>query len=246
MKPLLFVLTACILFFACQREIDFGNGTNTGSIVKCTGCSYLPVCDSTKLQYIDSTASGTDTLSATLAILGDTAINGRKFTRVTPFAAFSLGLLYNCDGGDYRIYQDVPHLGIDIDSLVQSLGLPFPIGAITIPSKIETTILKANAAAGATWSDTVFKFSPLPIFTVVAKLDYKIEEKGIQRTVLGKRYNNIIHVSSKLNVAVPLLPVPVNFSVDYYFADGIGIIETKTANNGVVQTQSKLYQYKIK
>ncbi|MDB5206897.1 MAG: hypothetical protein JWR72_1972 [Flavisolibacter sp.] len=247
MKHLVSLLIVCSLFVACQREIGFDDGTTpVNTNVRCTACSFLPVCDSTKLVYVDSTAFGTDTTRSTLAILGDTIINGRKFTRVTPFAAFGQGLLYNCNGGDYRIYQDVPDLGIDIDSLVQTLGVPFPIGSIPIPSKIETTILKATAAAGATWSDTVFKFSPLPIITIVAKLDYKIEEKGVQRIVLGKSYSNVIHVSSQLNIVVPLFPVPVDVSVDYYFADGIGIIETKTMSNGVVQVQSKLLSYKIK
>ena len=247
MKRLLTLLLLSLLLAACQREIRFDSGTTSlSNNVRCTACSYLPVCDSTKLVYVDSTAAGADTTSSTLAILGDTTINGRKFARVTPFAAFSQGLLYNCDGGDYRIYQNVPDTGINIDSLIQSLGLPFPVGNIPIPSKIETTILKSTAAAGTTWSDTVFKFSPLPIFTIVAKLDYKIEEKNIQRTVLGKSYNNVIHVSSKLNIVVPLVSVPVDFSVDYYFANDIGIIETKTISNGVVQVQSKLYQYKIK
>jgi hypothetical protein len=246
MKHLLSLLALFIVLIACQREINFGDGTNNAANRRCTSCSYLPVCDSTKLVYVDSTAFGTDTTRSTLAILGDTTINGRKFTRVTPFAAFGQGLLYNCDGGEYRIYQDVPHLGIDIDSLVQSLGLPFPIGAIPIPSKIETTILKSNAAAGATWSDTVFRFSPLPIISILAKLDYKIEEKGVQRVVSGKGYSNVIHVSSKLNIVVPLVPIPVDVSVDYYFANDVGIIETKTVSNGTMQVQSRLLQYKIK
>lgn len=247
MKRLWVILFSAAIIFSCQREIGFGDGTSTTTNnVRCTACSYLPVCDSTKLIYVDSTAIGVDTTASTLAILGDTTINGRKFTRVTPFAAFSQGLLYNCDGGNYRIYQNVPNLGIDIDSLVQSLGLPFPIGTMPVPSKIETTILKASAAAGTTWSDTVFKFSPLPVVTVVAKLDYKLEEKNIQRTVLGKSYNNVIHVSSKLNIVSPLFPIPIDVSVDYYFAENIGIIETKTKSNGAVQVKSKLLSYKIK
>jgi hypothetical protein len=247
MKHLVFLFGLSILLIACQREIGFSDGTNPPAAnIRCTSCSYLPVCDSTKLVYVDSTSFSTDTTRSTLAILGDTTINGRKFTRVTSFAAFGKGLLYNCNSGDYRIYQDVPDLGIDTDSLVQSLGLPFPIGSIPIPSKVETTILKATAAAGATWSDTVFTFSPVPFIRIVAKLDYKIEEKGVKRIVLGKSYSNVIHVSSKLNIVVPLTLVPVDVSVDYYFANDVGIIETRTVNNGVVQALSRLLQYKIK
>ena len=245
MKYILSVLLAVILIISCQKEIHFGDATTTQrSTLRCTSCSYLPVCDSTKLTYIDSSLAGTDTIASTLTILGDTTITGRKFTRVSPSAVFPEGLLYNCDGGDYRIYQEVPDLGMDIDSLIQSLGLP--VGTIPIPSHIQTTILKSNASAGATWSDTVFQFTPFPLFNVVAKLDYKLEEKGIQRTVSGKSFSNVIHVSSKLNVAIPMVPLPIDITIHYYFADGVGIIESTTTESGVVQSQTRLYQYKIK
>ena len=245
MKYILSVLLAAILVISCQKEIHFGDATTTQrSTLRCTSCSYLPVCDSTKLTYIDSSSAGTDTIASTLTILGDTTISGRKFTRVSPSAVFPEGLLYNCDGGDYRIYQPVPDLGIDIDSLAQSLGLP--VGTVPIPSHIQTTILKTSANAGATWTDTVFQFTPVPFFSVLAKLDYKLEQKGIQRTVLGKVFTNVIHVSSKLNIVIPMIPLPVDVTIHYYFADGVGIIETTTANNGVVESQTRLLKYKIK
>lgn len=87
-------------------------------------------------------------------------------------------------------------------------------------------------------------------FTVVGplkatvKIDYTLREKGVQRTVLGKTYSNVIYVNSKLNVAVPLLPVtlPFDISVDTWYADGIGIIESRTMNNGVVQSLTKLFK----
>jgi hypothetical protein len=233
-----------ILLYACQKEARFDDDLSQTSSVRCTSCSYLPVCDSTKLSYIDSSAMGIDTITSTLVILGDTTINGRTFTSVSSSAVFGEGLLYNCDGGQYRVYQPVPDLGIDIDSLLQSSGLP--IGVLAIPSHIQTTILKSGANAGATWSDTVFRFSPLPLFDVVAKLDYKLEQKGIQRAVLGKVYNNVIHVSSKLNIVIPLMPLPFDAAIDYYFAEGIGMIETSTTSNGTLQSRSRLYQYRIK
>jgi hypothetical protein len=42
------------------------------------------------------------------------------------------------------------------------------------------------------------------------------------------------------------MPLPFDVRVDYYFADGVGIIETKTTSNGTLQNQSRLYRYKIK
>lgn len=246
MRQLLCVLLAALLLVACQKEVGFEGGTapDPKASVRCTSCSYLPVCDSTQLSYIDSSAAGMDTIGSTLVILGDTVINGIKYTSVSPSAIFSQGLVYNCDGGNYRIYQQVPHLGLNIDSLLQSLGLP--PGIITVPSHIQTTILKSGASAGATWSDTILKAAPFPLLTIVAKLDYKLEEKGIQRIVFGKTYSNVVHVSSKLNIAIPLMPLPFNVVVDYYFADSIGIIETRTTNNGTLQSLTRLFKYKIK
>lgn len=216
-----------------------GNGGNNPPAAKCTGCLYLPVCDSVKLRYLDSSAAGIDTVKSTLAILGDTTINGKKFFRISAFAAFRQGLLYNCDGGNYSVYQAVPNLGLNVDSLLQSLGLPG--GGVTVPSHIQTTILKSGADAGATWSDTVLKFSPFPLITAAVKLDYKIEEKGVQHTVLGKTYNSVIHVSSALNIGITLSPpMPLGLSVDTWYSNGAGIIESKTTNNGVVQNRLRL------
>jgi hypothetical protein len=42
------------------------------------------------------------------------------------------------------------------------------------------------------------------------------------------------------------MPLPFDVRVDYYFAEGVGIIETRTTSNGAVQAQSRLYRYKIK
>lgn len=241
MRRLWAALAVVGMLAGCQQEIEGPGGTEQPAAnVRCMGCTYLPVCDSTKLTYVDSTALGVDTTATTLAILGDTTITGRKYNRVTAFAGFNQGLLYNCNGGEYRIYQPVPDIGVDVDSLLQAITLPFPVTGVTVPPKIQTTILKANAAAGAAWSDTVFTFSPIPFVTVVAKFDYKIEEKGVQRTVLGKAYNNVIRVSSKLNLVVPLVPVPVDVSVHYWFAPEVGIIESRTTSNGTVQSATKL------
>ena len=231
---------------ACQKEIGFGNGDgNNPANIRCTSCSYLPVCDSTRLTYIDSTAAGIDTTENILLILGDTTISGTKFTKVSPSSIFGQGLLYNCAGGNYRVYQEVPDLGLDVDSLLAAVGLP--AGSITIPTHFQTTILKTGANAGAAWSDTVFTATPFPLLTIVGKLDYKLEAKGTQRTVLGKVFNNVHHVSSKLNIFIPLMPpLPFDVRVDYYFAEGVGIIESTTTSNGVVEARSRLYQYKIK
>jgi hypothetical protein len=247
MKKLL-VAAACVsvLVLACQKEIGFGEGTgNPAANLRCTPCSYLPVCDSTQLTYIDSSAVGIDTVKSTLVILGDTTISGTKYTRVTPSASFPQGLLYNCDGGNYRIYQRVPDLGIGLDTMLSAMGLP--VGAINIPTHISATILKTGVNAGATWSDTVFTATPIPFLTIVGKLDYTLEAKNTQRTVLGKLFTNVHHVSSTLNISIPLMPpMPLDVQVDYYFADGVGIIETATTTNGAVQAKSRLYQYKIK
>lgn len=234
MKALWAVLFLAVAAAACQKEISL-SGTAATPPVRCTGCNYLPVCDSMPLAYVDSSAAGIDTLRSVVLLLGDTSVNGKKFHRVSPFAAFRQGLLYRCEGGDYRVVQPVPALGVNVDSLLQLIGLPG--GSVTFPSHVQTTILKTGVAAGATWSDTVLQFSPFPFVTATVTLDYTIKEKSVQRTVLGKTYRNVLHVSSEPAVAVPLVPPsPLGILVDAYYADGAGLIESRTTGNGVVQS----------
>ena len=122
MQRLLLLATILSLFLAgCKKEYSYEGGYINDN---CINCAYLPVCDSSQFTYIDSTVAGVDTVRTMMFILGDTLINGNKFSKITPLAAFSQGLLYNCNNQEYKSFFSIAGLGINLDSVVMNLYLP--------------------------------------------------------------------------------------------------------------------------
>ncbi len=112
---------------------------------------------------------------------------------------------YFVTGTDYYTYQ----------------SLPAALGG----TKVENLYLKAGATVNSSWSQTYnISYNSLPL--AVTALN-KIEEKGISRTVNGKTYNNVIHVSTTLSVAgVP--PASLVTDIHYYYAPNYGLIESSS------------------
>ena len=241
-------LLLLVILVGCQKEIDWSEKAANRN---CISCEYLPVCDSLLYRYVDSAANRVDTLDNRMAILGDSTIKGKRFYKVSGFATFNTGLYANCDGGDYRLLFPLSALGINVDSLVndlvQSLGLPFPIppSLLNIPKTVQTSVLKSTLPVNAAWTDTIYNLSVPPLLSLFAGLEYKILEKGIQRKVFQKTYNNVMHVQSNIKLVSPLFNLPLNFTIDYFFAKDVGIVEVQISNAGVVQRTLKLYSYQI-
>jgi hypothetical protein len=88
---------------------------------------------------------------------------------------------------------------------------------------IEELYLKDNLDVNGTWSSSqavnVPGYPPL-----TAKLTYTIKAKGTTRVVSGKTYNNVIQV--RLDISI--LSVSLGGG-DFYYADGIGLIENNVA-----------------
>ena len=133
-KKFLYPVFVLLIFLSCKKEYSYEGGLYR----KCIGCEYLPLCDSSVFVYVDS-ANTVDTLPGVVRVGNDTTINGIKYNHVTGFAAFPTGLLYNCDGGDYKTILDLVSLGINGDSLVQvllgTIQLPFPLPPGTSPCR---------------------------------------------------------------------------------------------------------------
>lgn len=243
---MLTLLSLTVLIVRCQRELSYDVVKDNR---KCVNCDYLPVCDSSNFVYVDSTATGIDTNRNIVRILRDSVIGGKKFTAVTTFGFFNSGAWYNCDGGDYQTIISTSDLGIDIDSLINVLlgGLPIPPGTINFPKKITITALKSNVAAGTTWKDDIYKLNVPPLLNIAVTLDSKLVEKLSSKTVLGKSYPDVLHVQSKLNVVSSLGGgVPLNFSLEVFYARGVGIIEGKSADATGAGINRKLFSYKLK
>jgi hypothetical protein len=207
------------------------------------------VCDSSLFRYIDSVDNRIDTLDNQMMILGDSTINGKRFKKISGFATFNTGLFANCDGGDYRLLFPLSALGLNVDSVVNEIlgGLPIPIppNMLNIPKTVQTSVLKTNLPVNSTWTDSIFTVALPPFFSLVAGLEYRIIAKGIQYTVLQKTYNNVIHVKSDLKVVSALFNLPLDFSIDYFFARDVGIIEVQVRNAGILQRTLKLYSYNL-
>jgi hypothetical protein len=244
---LLLVICAVGLILSCQKEISWEGETSS---VKCVDCSYLPFCDSSVFVYVNTSTNGVDTVTSIPRILGDTTINGQKFTKISAVSFFDEGLLYNCANEEYKVLFSTASLGLDIDSIVnellQQLPIPIPPNLIQVPSQFKTTILKAGASVNQSWTDTLFSVSQPPLFSLFAGVKYTIAAKGVQRTVLQKSYSNVIHVKGEVVLNSPLGAMPLGTTIDYYFAKDVGFIEIEVNDGTSVQMNSKLYSYKLR
>jgi hypothetical protein len=255
MKTSFLFISFLLLFFyglfGCKKDYSQEGGEPISS-VNCINCTYLPLCDSSKFVYIDSVAGVVDTTRNEMFILGDTLINSKKFYKVSPLAAFNQGLFYNCDNQEYKLLISLSAFGVNTDSLkrvmLELIQLPFPVPPelINIPDKQIITVLKANAAVSATWTDTIASAGIPFVYSAFVGMQHKFIAKNIQRTVLQKTYNDVIHVQSKPVASIPGADFPVDYQVDFYFAKDVGIIEMEVRNAQVIQSNSKLLEFKIK
>jgi hypothetical protein len=88
---------------------------------------------------------------------------------------------------------------------------------------VEELYLKDNQDVNATWS-TRQNFTAPGFGQLTADLKYTIKSKGASRVVSGKTYNNVIQVRS--DISVQTLSVGGG---DFYYAEGIGLIESNIA-----------------
>ena len=245
---LLTLILFALLISACKKEYSYEGGQGTR---KCVGCEYLPLCDSSVFVYVDS-SNTIDTLTGIVRVGTDSTIDGKTYSHVTGFAAFPDGLLYNCEGGDYKTILDISSFGINTDSIVQALlatiQLPFPIppGTIQVPEQFKTSFLKTTLPLNGSWNDVLYSFGLPPLFNFSASLDYKIIEKNVQRTIFQKTYSNVIHVRGKLNIISTAGNIPApDIVVEYFFAKDVGIIEIQIFESNVVTRDTKLWRYQL-
>ncbi len=92
---------------------------------------------------------------------------------------------------------------------------------------VETVYLKDNAALGFSWSITVnvALFSGVPT-TVPVTITNTIAAKGISRTVNGKVYTDVIHITTSIaSTGLPLGAIVTD--IQSYYAPKYGLIENK-------------------
>ena len=177
--------------------------TSTAPNNACKACSYQPWCDGTVYNYIDTTDGVPAPATETITILGTTNVGGLTYD-ITRTAAGDT-VLHNCDS-----INQVTTLILNID----------PLG--TGPVQITSTLIKSDLGA-APWSDN-YSISGYNI-----TVNYSIVGSFASRDVLGITYPNVIQIHQEVSAVIPPLPFATTIStVDYYYAQGIGLIEQIT------------------
>lgn len=244
-SPSIALFVVVLALISCKKDYSLEGG----NFRNCIDCTYLPVCDSSVFVYTDSTSSSLDTLTNVMSVYEDTTIGGKTFKSVSGFATFNTGLFANCDNQDYRLLFPVSALGIDIDSLITELltqlPLPIPPNLINFPETIQTSVLKANLPVNAQWTDTIYQVSIPPLITFSAGIAYTIVGKGLQRSIYQNSYNDVIHVKSELLIVSSFINIPLDITIDYFFAKDVGLIEVQLSQASVVQRVLKLYSYQL-
>lgn len=197
MKTVVYIVAVTLIFSACKK-----NNSNSSASTDV----YLNTTQGSSWSYTQTDKSGTKPPSnyTVTSSSKDTTINSRKY-HVYDYSYGGSEYL-GVDGHDYYQYDSIPVNG----------GI-----------NIERLFLKDNASAGTTWNQD-FSLTipgvPLPVPLTVSN---KIAEKGINKTVNGTTYSNVIHVSTSLSSG--LIPSSsFSSSIDSYYAPKYGLIENTT------------------
>jgi hypothetical protein len=146
-KPVFFGL-ACLAFASCKKDDVSKNVTDQNSTEKAavSDLNYYPYNNGTAYSYVDSINGVASTVSKSVAILGDTTIDGKSFSKTGDKSSSSYNY-YNATDG--------------VTTMLSFNG----------DEKRTTTVLKANEPVGTTWKD-VFTNAGVPTtyqWTIAAK-----------------------------------------------------------------------------
>lgn len=197
MKKPLIFFAIVFIFFACKKDTS----KNTPSTE-----AYAHTASGSSWSYHQTDLSGSNSSSdyTVTSTANDTTINSRKYHVYQ----------YSYGGSEY--------LAVDGHTYYQYDSIPISGGI-----HIERLYLKDNVSAGDTWKQDfplTIPGVPLPLTLTV---ENKIAEKGITKTVNGKSFSNVIHVTTTLSAAgIP--SSALSSAIDSYYAPDYGLIENTT------------------
>lgn len=105
---------------------------------------------------------------------------------------------------------------------------------------LELPYLNDELAVNGTWT--------VPVVVADApesQIKGTVLERGINKTILGKTYNNVIHSKLELQSKIGGAFATV-FTFDFYVAKNIGVIAVYTSYDGTQLSKSELINYNIK
>lgn len=180
-------------------------------------------------NYMSLTAGNTWTYEITNNITSATSTNIVSSTNRDSTISGRVYHVFTNSNGAVNDYYNITPIAVGNDYYTfRNLSAALP------NTTIETVYLKDNAALGASWSITlnVALFSGVPT-TVPVTITNTIAEKGITRTVNGKVYTDVIHITTTMaSTALPLGAIVTD--IQSYYAPKYGLIESK--NKIVVTT----------
>ena len=166
---------------------------------------YSPLTTGSNWTYKFNNGTSTDTFKLTI-LNKDTMVNSKTYKVLSSSDGTQNNYMAKV-GTDYYRFQSFPTLGIP---------------------NFEELYLKDNLDVNGTWTNTTnFTYPAIPV-PLTATLNYTIKEKGISHAVNGTTYTNVIHVRVDISVTV----VGSIKGGDFYYAKGIGLIESNLAIGG--------------
>ncbi|RYY65917.1 MAG: hypothetical protein EOO13_16510 [Chitinophagaceae bacterium] len=239
MKNLLLLAISGLLLTSCQKELSFETfnppgttppstnpgtpgTTPTGNV--CFTCDYSPICDGTKLNYIDSMSGTATQMNILYDILGDSTVNGAPFKKIKDVTSGQVAY-FNCDNNVVRAY----------------IASGTTAGGATVTGIMQTP-LKANEPVGATWKDVIINNGQ------TIEYRYKIIQKNITRQVMDSTYSNVIYTRDTTVLIVPMLGELPSAVRHTWFAKGIGQVEVRMEDlmSGMTIMVRKLKTYQIR
>ncbi|MBV9961126.1 MAG: hypothetical protein JO072_02665 [Parafilimonas sp.] len=209
----------------CSKDVttDRLSANSTGNAAASVSVTYLPLTKGTYWKYNEVTESGgtSTTEKYTDKVLSkQSTINGKVYTATTLSSATTTDTVYYCQQNhDYYQYSNINVNGVGV-----------------IPT--EVLFLKDNVAKGTEWSapaGSLFGFPATGNGTII--------KKNYSLTIHGETYNNVIHTQVSLSV----LYIGNIGTIDYYVAQGVGIIKmvTNVTYGTAYITTSTLNKYQV-
>ena len=199
MKTSLLLMAAILIFSSCKKD-------DSSKVAPPNNNSYINTATGSSWSYQETDLSGTKPSSdyTITSTSNDTTIISRKYHVYSYSYGGSEYLAI--DGHDYYQYDSIP---------------------ITGGINIERLYLKDGASVGDTWKQDFSLTVPGYQLTIPLTVQNKTVEKGISRTVNGKSFSNVFHISTSLSSS-QIPPSALTSAIDSYYAPGYGLIENTT------------------